>query len=322
MTNYLSTLAFSDGWLQALRRQAPHINLRQIPAVDPTEIPSEVWAEVEVLHTAGGIPDPAIAPRLRWVQLDTAGIDHLAGHRVWEAEVAVTTLGGVSPVPMAEYVMMMVLAWSHRLPLMLELQRERVWPSREERWERLMPERLPGRTVAIVGYGRIGREIGRIARAFQMEVIGVTRSGRGEPGDVEVVGVERLGDVLARSQVIVVVTPLTPQTRGLLGGDALARLAPGSILIDVARGGVVDEPALLAALDDGRLGFAALDVFAKEPLPIEHPLWRHPRVVVSPHVAGFAPTYEADVLELVADNLRRLAEGRALRNLVDRERGY
>ncbi|MHB1928080.1 MAG: D-2-hydroxyacid dehydrogenase [Acidimicrobiales bacterium] len=325
---YLSTLSFSAEWLERLSAAVPGVDVVQRPTAEVAEIDAATWAEVEVLHTGSAVPDPTLAPRLRWVQLDTAGVDHLAGHPIWDAPVAVTTIGGVSPVPMAEYVTMMVLAFSHHLRELLAGQARQEWPTPSERWRRYLPRPVPGSTMGIVGYGRIGTEVGRLARALGMEVIGVTRSGVAAPADgvevagVEVAGVDALPEVAARCDWLVVVVPLTDETRGLVGAHVLGRLPAGSVVIDVARGGVVDEKALLAGLDEGHLGGAALDVFAEEPLPAGHPLWSHPRVVVTPHVSGFAPDYERAILELVSDNLRRFLHGAPLRNRVDRESGY
>lgn len=320
---YLSTLSFSPSWLARLRACVPDIEVEQHTVTDAAEIDPAIWADVEVLHTGSVLPDPTVAPRLRWVQLDTAGVDHLAGHPVWASPIAVTTIGGVSPVPMAEYVTMMVLAISHHLRELLDGQQRQEWPTAAERWRRYLPRKVPGSTMGIVGYGRIGAEIGRMARALGMDAIGISRSGSDARADgVEVVSTERLPDVASRCDWLVVVAPLTPATRGLVGGEVLRRLPPGAVMIDVARGGVVDEGALLEALDSGALDTAVLDVFAEEPLPAAHPLWSHPRVIATPHVSGFAPDYEHAVFELLVDNLRRYTAGESLRNLVDKERGY
>ena len=292
-------------------------------AEDADEIPRSVWAEVDVLHTYGAIPEPARTPRLQWVQLDTAGIDHLAEHPIWASTVPVTTLAGVSAVPVAEYVIMMVLARRHHLPALLDGQRRHEWPEMPARFDRYRPLPTAGTRMVIVGYGRIGREVGRLARAVGMTVIGVSRSGRSAEGsDVEVVPVSELTAQLSRADILVVVTPRTAETQGLLDTAALAHLPPGTMLIDVGRGGVVDPVALRQALDDGRIASAVLDVFDPEPLPSDHPLWDDPRVTVTPHVAGFSSVYREEVLTLVTDNLARLRAGLPLRNRVDRDHGY
>jgi phosphoglycerate dehydrogenase-like enzyme len=181
--------------------------------------------------------------------------------------------------------------------------------------------------MAIVGYGNIGRGIARAAMAFGIVACGVRRGARtvayaDEPPGVRVRSVAELDAVLAEADWVVVVVPGTPETLGLIGPAQFAAMKPGAHLVHVARGGVVDEDALLAALDGGRLAGAALDVFAAEPLPPESRLWDHPRVLVTPHVSGLASDYATQVQRLFSDNLRRFLEGRALRNVIDRRLGY
>lgn len=331
---YLSTLAFGEPFLDRLRQISPRLRVEQLSASNACAVPAEVWSQVVVLHTNYVLPSREEAPRLEWVQLDTSGADHFAGDPLWESGVTLTSIGGVSPIPMAEYAIMMILAIAHGLPEMGELQRKARWPSLEERWERFMPRRLVGATVVVVGYGRVGREVGRLARELGMRVVGVRRgkertaelydSGRAggmEPAE-EVVGPDRLGEVLHRADHVVVTIPRTYETVGLLGAAAFAALKPGAALVNISRGGIVDEEALLAALRDGRVRGAALDVFEEEPLPANHAFWRAPNVMVTPHVAGFAPDYEDQVLHIVTENLRRFLSGQPLLNRVDTELGY
>jgi phosphoglycerate dehydrogenase-like enzyme len=286
-----------------------------------------VLAGVEVLYTGSAFPAPDQAPNLRWVQLDTAGADHVRRTPLWAAgDVAITSLGGVSPRPMAEYVMAMVLGFAHRLPVAARMRSRRHWPEDGERWELYRPLPVPGSRMAIVGYGRVGAGIAEAAAAFGIEVVGVSRTGarsygREVPG-VRVVGVRALDEALAGAHWLVVCAPGTPETMGLIGAEQLAALAPGAHVVDVARGGVVDEAALQEALGAGRLAGAALDVFAEEPLPGDSPWWDHPAVLPTPHIAGLAPDYEERVLALFKENVARYLEGRPLINVVDRQLGY
>ena len=323
MIRYLTTLDVPMRWLDELRRAVPDADISQLRVDRATQVPNSVWAEVDVLHTHSAVPDPALTPHLRWVQLDTAGIDHLADHPIWRSPVEVTTIGGVSAVPMAEYVTMMTLVHHHHLKALYAGQAAHEWPSAETRFARYRPRPTAGRTMVIVGFGRIGRQIARHARALGMSVVGISRSGAGtaEPG-VELTGVDTLAAQAHRADVLVLVTPLTPDTRGLVGDAVLGALQPGALVVDVGRGGVLDHAALRRALDAGRVGAAVLDVFPDEPLPLGDPLWDDPRVTVTPHVSGFSPGYHDEVLALVTDNLRRLSDGRPLRNLVDRVHGY
>ncbi|MFG3101404.1 D-2-hydroxyacid dehydrogenase [Streptomyces sp. NPDC048182] len=331
--HYLSTLSFPDAWLDRLRERHPRLEVTQITADSAADVPAEVWARTQVLHTGGVFPGAGQAPRLEWIQLDTSGADHLKDTPVWQLPVPITSIGGISPVPMAEYVLMMVLGLAHRLPRAMAVQRSAVWPSLGERWDTLMPRTLRGATLGVIGYGRIGQEIGRLARAHHMDVLGLKRQRTARAGayfgasardeaEAEIYTPDRLHDFLARCDFLVVTCPLTEETRGMVDAAALAALKPGAMVVNVARGGIVDEDALLRALRSGHVAGAALDVFDEEPLSPDSPWWTEPGVLLTPHVAGFAPDYAEQVLRLVGENVGRHLAGADLLNLVDRGRGY
>lgn len=319
----VSTIAFPEPWATAVAGVSERVQA----TVHDGAVPAEVLAGAEVLYTGSVFPTREQAPRLRWVQLDTSGADHVRRTELWEREeVTITSLAGVSPRPMAEYVMAQVLAFAHRFPTVARMRRERHWPTNAERWALYGPLHLPGSRMLIVGYGRIGRGIARAAQAFGIEVVGLSRSGTRAYGEevpgVRVGAVDRLGAELPEADWIVVCTPGTPETLGLIGPAQLAAVKPGAHLIDVARGGVVVESALLEALDDGRLAGAALDVFEQEPLHAASPLWDRDDVILTPHVSGLASDYQDVVRELFVDNLGRYLEGRPLVNTIDRSLGY
>jgi phosphoglycerate dehydrogenase-like enzyme len=323
----LSTMTFPPDWLAEVAQAADGIALEQFPAERVEELPPDALAAAEVIYTGSAFPTPEQAPALRWVQLDTSGADHVRRSRLWDRrDVTITSIAGVSPRPMAEYVMAMVLGFAHRLPTAARLRPERRWPTNAERWERYGPAHVPGSRMTIVGYGRLGRGIARAAQAFGIEVTGVRRGGTREYADdvpgVRTVTTDRLREALADADWIVVCVPGTPETIGLLGADELAATKRGAHLVDVSRGGVVEQAPLLAALDAGQLAGAALDVFEQEPLPPDSPLWDHERVVLTPHVSGLASDYAERVRELFKDNLARYVAGQPLRNVVDRELGY
>ncbi|WP_367048414.1 D-2-hydroxyacid dehydrogenase [Streptomyces sp. Je 1-332] len=333
--HYLSTLSFPDWWLDELRARHPRLSVTQIPATSPKDVPEEVWRRTQILHTGAVFPATEHpAPDLRWIQLDTSGADHLKDTEVWDLPVPLTSIGGISPVPMAEYVLMMLLGLAHRLPRAIEVQHSGTWPSPAERWNTLMPRRLRGATVGVVGYGRIGREIGRLAGEFGMTVLGLKRGSGprageffGTPADdspqpAELYTPDALHTFLSRCDYLVVTCPLTDETRGMIDAAALDALKDGAMVVNVSRGGIVDEHALRAGLRSGRIAGAALDVFDEEPLPADHAWWNEPGVILTPHVAGFAPDYEEQTLELVGSNVERFLVGRDLINLVDRSRGY
>jgi phosphoglycerate dehydrogenase-like enzyme len=334
---YLTTLPQTEAWLTELRRRAPEVDVRQQVAARPDDIDDRDWAEVEVLHTGAVLPSPEQAPRLRWIQLDTSGAEHLAAGPWWGTDVEITTLGGVAPVPMAEFTVMSLLGLAHHQPLLDGVRRERRWPAPDDRFRDLTPLPVDGATATIVGYGRIGREIARLLHALGMHVVGVSRRGarpapqqavhydtgrQGAEDPTEHLAVDALPEVLRRTDYLVVVTPRTSETEGMIGAAELALLPVGACLINVSRGGICEEKAVLDALDTGHLRYVATDVFDEEPLAPDSAWWEHPRVVVTPHVAGLAPRYHEQVLDLVSSNLARWRAGEPLLNRVDRAAGY
>jgi phosphoglycerate dehydrogenase-like enzyme len=255
----------------------------------------------------------AKAARLRWLQAMGAGVDWALVPSL-PAGVVVTRAPGVFGPWMAEY----VIGWCCWLTQRMETYRR---AQREHRWiGDVVPDRLHGKTLAVVGLGDVGRAIARAGRAFGMRVVGVSRSGRRVPGVERTYRASALTDALRGADWAVLAVPLTADTRGLVDERALAALPPHAWLVNVARGPVVDEAALLRALRAGRLGGAVLDVFASEPLPPASPLWDFDNVVVTPHVAG--PSVPAEIAPIFADNLARFLAGRRLRHVVDARRGY
>lgn len=326
------TVAFPERVLAAVAAVDPRIVVHHHPCDAGEPAPPELIGLAEVLYSSDILPGPEHAPGLRWVQLDTSGIDHVRDSALWHGDATITTLGGISPAPLAEWVMMMVLAHAHQLRATEQLQAEHRWPTRAERWSRLMPRDLPSATLGIIGYGRIGQALAARARAFGMTVVATRRdpSTRAtdrhgtlpDIPDVTVLPSSALHELLGMSDYVALTVPLTEQTRGMIGVEALTATRQGAVLINASRGGVVDEAALLAALDEGRIDMAASDVFDQEPLPADSPWWSHPRSVVTPHVAGFAPDYEDAVTALFTENLRRYVHGEPLLNVADRQRGY
>jgi phosphoglycerate dehydrogenase-like enzyme len=230
---------------------------------------------------------------------------------------------------MGEYTLMMMLALAHRLPNAFRMMQAQTWS--EDRNGLFMPSELRGATLGLVGYGWIGKEIARLAQAFGMRVLAYRRSlpssGASEDGSagdsaVEFVQREHLHLLLGQSDYVVLVVPITPETRGLIDRAALAQMKPTACLINIGRGAVVDEAALIDALRAGRLAGAALDVFEREPLPDDSPLWSLDNVILTPHIAGQTPNYEARAADLFAQNIRRFIAGEPLINQVDFARGY
>jgi len=271
-----------------------------------------------------GIPDlnPAALrrtieanPRLRWVQTMAAG----GGGQVKAAElgradlqrVTFTTSAGVHGRPLAEFALFGLLAGAKMLPQLLAQQHEHRWPQRQEM------RHLADQTILVLGTGGIGRQVIDLLGAFGCTVIATSRRERALDGVNEVVHPDSLGAVLPRVDGIVVTLPGTDATAGLVGEAVFSAIKAGATLVNVGRGTVVDEPALIVALQRGQIGYAALDVFAHEPLPTASPLWDMPNVLVSPHTAALSTAEPRLIAELFARNAGRLLDGRALLNRVD-----
>jgi phosphoglycerate dehydrogenase-like enzyme len=272
-------------------------------------------------------PTPAQAPDLRWLQLGSAGADHLDLDPAWGGKLTVTTASGAYATSIAEYVLGALLYASQDVTARLAVYRARDWP------EELAPVGRPlrGATLAIVGYGGIGREVARLAQALGLRVLAVKErpserthrrwhpAGTGDPdGSVpeRIVGPADLASVAAEADYLVLAAPLTATTRGLVDRTVLRALRPGAWVVNVARGALLDESALLAEVASGRLGGAVLDVTDVEPLPPESPLWTTERILVTPHVAGRRADWPA-LAPLLAENLGRYANGEPLLNIVD-----
>ncbi len=259
---------------------------------------------------------PDLAPQLRWIQASSSGIGPLvAKHRYQERlpETIITRASGIHAQPMSEFCLMAMLMHVRRHDLMVSQQRER-------RWERFAGTDLRDRTVVIVGLGAIGSELARLCTALGMRVVGVGRSASRERyPDVPLDAyhpVSALDAILPEAEYLVLVVPHTAETEGLIGAAQLARLPQGAVLINIGRGALVDEPALVDALQRGHLGAAALDVFATEPLPADSPLWAMPNVLVSPHSASTSDRENERLVDLFLENLRRWRAGEGMVNVV------
>jgi phosphoglycerate dehydrogenase-like enzyme len=265
---------------------------------------------------------PELAPRVRWIQATSAGIGQLVrrmdyGRRM--PNTVFTTASGVHARPLSEFVLLAMLAHVRGFLEMTRKQRAR-------RWERFAGTDLQGRTVLVVGHGAIGSEVGRLARIFGMRVLGIKRRPDGiDPGSVhadELHGPGKLDDLLPRADFVVLASPHTDDTEGMIGTVQLSALRPGAALVNVGRGALVDEAALVSALESGHLGGAYLDVFAEEPLPEDNPLWTLPNVLVSPHSGSTSDRENARIVDLFCENLRRRREGHPLLNVLDLDRLY
>jgi phosphoglycerate dehydrogenase-like enzyme len=291
------------------------------------DVGSDVAAEETVLEASRA---------LRWVQLPAVGVNQEAGSVTWRRapDVAVTTASGLASLAMAQYVTASILFHAHRLWQLPAYHNVRDWSLRRA----FRPEILIGRTVGLLGYGGVGRRVAHIAHALGMRAIAIRRSpGRsaGEqyrrpeiealdagPEPAEIRGLEELPWLLSQADFLVSTVPLTPSSRGLIGATELAQLPAGAVVINVSRGPIFDEDALIAALASGHLGGASLDVFRTEPLPADSPFWEMANVMVTPHASGTHDHVSEYTTDLFLENLSRYVEGRPLLNLAERSRGY
>jgi phosphoglycerate dehydrogenase-like enzyme len=256
------------------------------------------------------------AGALRWVHVAGAGVDAVLFPALRDSDVVLTNSRGVFEGPIAEYVLGLVLTFAKDLAGTFAAQRERRWQHRET-------ERIDGAAVVIVGTGPIGRAVARTLRAVGMRVEGIGSARRDHDPDFGVVhGFDRLTRRLPHADFVVAAAPLTERTTGVFNASTLAAMKPSARLINVGRGGLVVTDDLVAALSDGVIAGAALDVFDTEPLPASSPLWSMPTVLVSPHMSGDFVGYLPVLAELFVDNYRRWRSGRPLRNVVDKKLGY
>lgn len=336
-------------WLEAehvdrIRRAAPAMTVEHHPDLlrppryaadhkgqDVTRTPEEERRWQELLGRATVLFDfdmthladlPELAPRVRWIQATSAGIGHFVRRNEYARrmpDTVFTTASGVHARPLAEFVLLSILAHVRGLLPTLRAQRA-------HHWERFAGSDLEGRTVVVVGYGKIGQEVGRMAAAFGMTVLGV----RSRPDDTppsalhahEVHGTEALDTLLPRADFLVLAAPHTDETEGMIGSGQLAALPAGAVVVNIGRGALMDEPALVAALESGHLGGAYLDVFETEPLPPESPLWDMPHVLVSPHSGSTSDRENGRITDLFCENLRRWQAGEPLLNVLDVARLY
>jgi phosphoglycerate dehydrogenase-like enzyme len=269
------------------------------------------WADrTELLRAAW-----PTAGRLRWIHAAGVGVDWALFPELIESDVVLTNCRGVFDETMPEYALALLLALAKELPATIDDQRARQWRHRP-----LSPVR--GRHATVVGAGSIGRATTRLLRGVGMDVTVVARTERDDPELGRIHASTDLAELAAVTDALVLVTPLTDDTRGLVDGSVLAVLRVGAWLVNIGRGAVVDEAALVASLRSGRLAGAALDVFATEPLPPEHPLWAMSNVIVSPHIGGDAPGWLEWFSRSFLDELERFIAGQPLKNVVDKRLGY
>lgn len=261
--------------------------------------------------------------QLRWVHSASAGVRSVLYPEMVESAVLLTNSAGIHGPPIAESVVGMILYFARGFDYAVQAQLRRRWETEPFYRAASAVREVAGATVGILGFGGIGREVAQRARGLGMRIVATKRHPEPAPEGVELLaGDDALGQLLEASDYLVVTVPDTPETRGLLSRERLAQLRPGAVLVNVARGSVVDEEALAEALRSGRLRGAGLDVFEREPLPAESPLWELPNVLLTPHVSPVTPGFWQRETELMVENIRRYLAGEPLLNSVDKRQGY
>jgi phosphoglycerate dehydrogenase-like enzyme len=315
------TMQLSDAQQQEIARVAPH--LRVIAGLSREEALRRA-AEAHAADAAFVTPDfLRAAPNLVWVQAQSAGVDrYMAVKELRDSSrIVLTNMRGIAAPVIADHVFAMLLALTRDLPVHLAGRAEGRW--NREGSGTLRPIALKGRTLLVVGLGGIGTEIARRGRGFDMRVVAIRRGDDPAPDFVERVGKpQQLHALLPEADVVAIAVPLTAETTGMFNREAFAAMKPGSYLVNIARGKVVDTAALLAAVTSGKLAGACLDVTDPEPLPPDHPLWKLPNVVITPHVSSDAELTEDRRWALFRENLRRFDAGEPLLNVVDPSAGY
>ena len=317
----LVNVKLSDRQMDSLRRLSPQLDL--VRELDPERARREMRDSEVILCFQ--LPGPLQeAKSLRWIQLVSAGAEHILEAGVGATDIMVTTASGIHGTAMAEYTLGAMVMLARRMPLVLREAERHQWnPSQLRTY---YGEELWGKTLGILGLGAIGQRVAAVVRCVGMRAIGLRRSGAREDlpeGLVDAVhGPQGLSELLAGSDFVLVSLPLTQETRGMLGEKELRTMKSSAYLINVARGGIVDESALVRALREGWIAGAVFDVFAQEPLPPNSELWDLPNLIITPHMAGATLPYLDRAAELFQENLKLYLAGQPLVNLLDKQRGY
>ncbi len=334
--NVLINYTLPDKYVSEIEASNPRVRvLRAYSAPDPgarsrgeegTQVEGEeleaMLVEAEVIF---GFRFPIewldTATKLKWVQLASAGSDHMLKLGVGERrpDLLLTTASGIHEIPISEHIIAMILHFARGFNKAVRNQAQ-------GHWERYRADEANGKTVCMIGYGPIARRAATLCKALGMKVIAVRASIAEQQPGFE--ATDRfyppadLNEVLAQSDYVVIAAPHTPRTDKMIGREQFQAMKPTSVLLNISRGALVDEAAMIEALNEGDIAGAGLDVFEQEPLPESSPLWQMPSVLITPHVSGSNPFYDSRVTRLFIENLSRYLGGQPLRNLVNIERGY
>ena len=306
---------------QTIRARWPEMRVLHLPVYD--ELPAELPDTDIFVGYSLRAEQLTHAKKLKWIHSTAAGVAQLMYPELRDSGIVVTNPSGVFSPPMAEHTMGLLLALARNFPDSTRHQDRSHW-GQQDIWDK--PQHLTelsGQVLLIVGFGSIGRELAKRARAFDMRVWGVTRSGKGDTAHAEkIVPTSQLEVALSLADYVVIAAPETTETRHLIGAKQIGRMKPGARLINIGRGSLLDEAALIHALDKGALAGAALDVASVEPLPPESPLWKAPNLFITPHTSAVSDRLWHRETALLMDLLERWFDGREMFNQVDFARGY
>ena len=333
----LSTITLSEDQLKRIQSIDGRIKVDINKYKEMNKISDDTWHKTEILLTQGpSLPAVEKVPNLRWIQSSWAGVEKLLDDPLLHKEgLQVTSSSGANVSQMGEYVIMTLLMLGHKMPMMTQAQREKRWV--EDKFNVLQPKELRGSTVGIIGYGSIGREVSRQLYAYGATVLATKRDvfhpedsgyipeGLGDPhGNYfhRLYPMEGLRGMLEECDFVVLTLPHTKSTECLFVKEMFEQMKPGSYFVNVSRGQLVDEGALIDALNSGQLAGAALDVFSQEPLEPESPLWSQPNLIITPHISAYSPNMLNQVIDLFIENLKRYLNRQPLYNLVNLDLGY
>jgi phosphoglycerate dehydrogenase-like enzyme len=330
--NVLIVAPIGQEQIERFQHTSPDVTVKQ--ASSP--VTDEEWREAEIAFTVPWkLPTPEQVPNLRWMQLYSAGADRVFSSPLRDTDILVTTTSGLHAINIAEYVLAMVQAWYRKIPQLLAWKQGGNWGSNDER-SALLADELHGKTIGIVGYGSIGRQVARLSRAYGMNVLAMQRSTNhkdtgfqfpdvGDPDGTlpkRYYTFDQLQDMLKECDIVVVVVPLTNDTQKMFNAEAFQAMKDSAFFVNIARGEICDEDALIAALEQKQIAGAALDVFSQEPLPSTSPLWKLPNALMSPHISGPTPHYNERATDIFIANLQLYLAGKPMYNVVDKHRGY
>jgi len=306
MSLILSSCKISEKHFSFIKRDWNY----EIEICENMEEAKKYISKAEILLTYGDDVTKEIAEmaqNLKWIHVLSAGVELLPFDILIKNKVIVTNSKGIHAIPISEYVIGSMLMLCRGFNQYMKNQEKKIWD------RKIKTEELYGKKVAIIGLGSIGRGIYERLQVFGVEIYGLTRRDFSK---------ERLKDILSKSDFVIITVPLTPETEGLIGKDEIDSMKRDAYLINISRGKVIDEGALIDALRDKRIKGAVLDVFQEEPLPLNSPLWEMENVIVTPHISGLSPFYMERAMKIFEENMHLYMEGKELINLVDLEKGY